>query len=145
MDLQRLLLLLAALWCCPGCLYVGGRASVGPSFDDALLAGLVPGESDKSDVLALLGPPGEFLKPELAVALLDDTSRFSGALEVARRAADVWTWQRDTLDADGTMLGLLTWIELEVDSDLVVVFFDRSGIVTHVARGKHRGTAMVAP
>jgi len=134
-------LLLLTLAACPGCFYVGGKASIGPSFDEALVARLVPGQSDKSDVLELLGPPSEFMKPELAVALLDDSSRFHGALEVARRAADVWTWQRDTLDGDGTILLLFSWVDFEVDSEVVVIFFDEVGTVTHVARGAGRAAA----
>lgn|GEM_PF-3600320 len=137
----RALLLLALLLttaASPGCFYVGGKASLGPSFDEALVARIVPGQSDKTDVLGLLGPPSEFMKPELAVALLDDSSRFHGALEVARRAADVWTWQRDTLDGDGTLLLLFSWVEFAVDSEVVVIFFDEDGTVSHVAQGAGR-------
>lgn len=117
----------------PGCLYTGGRGSLGPHIDDAVVARIVPGTTSKSEVLALLGPPNEYKRPELDAVLRDDTARLAGALAVARRQQDVFTWQRDELEFDGIWLLLYNRVGARTDSDLLVVFFDESDIVRDVA------------
>jgi hypothetical protein len=116
-----------------GCLYVGGHAAIGPRWDPAVPRQIVPGRSTKADVLALLGPPNEYTRPELVAALADDRARLSGALALANRSHDVFTWQYDEVDLDGTVLLLFNAFAAEAVSDLLVVFFDEYGVVTDVA------------
>jgi hypothetical protein len=126
-PLAALLLLL------PGCLYVGARGEAGARLPADVAERIVPGRSTRAEVLALLGPPGEYKRPELSSALVDDELRVSGALAVARRAEDVWTWQFDRLELDGTVLLLWNGFDLITRSDLLVVFFDADGVVADVA------------
>jgi hypothetical protein len=118
----------------PGCLVTVGRAEVGAGWPADVEQRLVPGETTKAEVLALLGPPTEFKQQELDALLNDDRLRISGALAVARRGKDVLTWQRDVLHAHGTWLLLYNHAWVEVDSDLLVVFFDEHDVVRALAQ-----------
>lgn len=122
----------ALLAAAPGCLYVGGKAAIGPRWNQAVPRHIVPGRSTKADVLALLGPPNEYTRPELVAALADDRARLSGALAMANRSHDVFTWQYDEVDLDGTVLLLFNGFSAEAVSDLLVVFFDEYDVVTDV-------------
>lgn len=117
----------------PACLYVGGRARVGAQLSAEQVLAIRPGESTRADVLALLGPPSEYLEPELAAALLDDSLRLDGVLDVARRAESLWTWQADLVAANGSVLLLWNGVWVSTHTDLIVVGFDANGRVTHVA------------
>lgn len=117
----------------PGCLFTTGRAEVGARWPADVEHRLVRGTTTKAEVLALLGPPTEFKQQELDALLNDDRLRVSGALAVARRGEDVLTWQRDVLDAVGTWLVLYNHAWVDVDSDLLVVFFDEHDVVSAVA------------
>jgi len=125
-------LLLAAL-ALPGCLFVGARGAAGARLPAGIEARLQPGITTRAEVLALLGPPTEFKRPELSSALVDDELRVSGALAVARRAENVYTWQYDRLDARGSVLLLWNGLALRTASDLLVVFFDERDRVADVA------------
>jgi hypothetical protein len=130
---RRLMAWAGSLLLLPGCLYTGGRASIGPQFSDATVAALQPGVTTKAQVLELLGPPNEYKRPELDAVMRDDTARLAGALAVANRVQDVLTWQRDELEFDGTWLLLWNRAAVRTDSDLLVVFFDESDVVRDVA------------
>jgi hypothetical protein len=118
----------------PGCLVTAGSAVVGAGWPADVEQRLLPGTTSKAEVLALLGPPTEFKQQELDALLNDDRLRVSGALAVARRSQGVLTWQRDVLSARGTWLLLYNRAWVEVDSDLLVVFFDADDVVTAVAQ-----------
>lgn len=126
--------LLLALALLPGCLVTVGSAEVGAGWPADVEQRLVPGETTKAEVLALLGPPTEFKQQELDALLNDDRVRLSGALAVARRTHGVLTWQRDVLEARGTWLLLYNRAWVVVDSDLLVVFFDEQDLVRAVAQ-----------
>lgn len=125
-----LLHLLALL---PACLYVGVDTRLGPRLSPEVVARIVPGRTTMGEVLALLGPPNEYKRPELTAALLDDRTRLEGALAAAHRAEDVFTWQADQVDGDGTVLLLLNVFRVDSRSDLLVVFFDEAGVVVDLA------------
>jgi hypothetical protein len=127
------LLLLMLLVLLPGCLFVGGRARVGAPVSAAAAAAIVPGQTTKGELLALLGPPTEFKRPELDSALLDDELRLSGALATARRAENALTWQHDRVAAAGTVLLLFNRVSARTSTDLLVVFFDEHDVVSAVA------------
>ena len=128
-----LLALIALVTALPGCLYVGGKAAIGPRWNKAVPRQIVPGRSTKADVLALLGPPNEYTRPELVAALADDRARLSGALAMANRSHRVFTWQYDEVELDGTVLLLFNAFGAEAVTDLLVVFFDEYDVVTDVA------------
>lgn len=115
---------LAAALLLPGCLWVGARGEAGARLPADVEAHLRPGVTTRAQVLELLGPPTEFKRPELSSALVDDELRVSGALAVARRSEDAWTWQFDRLTVRGTLLGLWNRLDLHTTSDLLVVFFE---------------------
>ncbi|MCB9899356.1 MAG: hypothetical protein H6825_15225 [Planctomycetes bacterium] len=120
---------LALALCAPGCLYIAGRSHVGPRIDPDAVARIHPGETTRSEVLAALGPPNEYERPELTTALLDDDLRLSGVLESADRAQGVYTWQHDDVSMDGTWLLVYLGMAVHTESDLLVVFFDERGVV----------------
>ena len=129
-QLVLLALLLGALPA--GCFYVGGKAALGPDLRTFDLSPIEVGVSTRGEVLSLLGPPHEFLEPELSAALFDDDLRLDGALDVARRAEQIWTWQGETIEIDGTMLILWSGFWVDAKTNLVVVGFDDAGRVTFV-------------
>lgn len=130
-----LALLLTAL---PACLVVGGHGTQGPRFTPETLASLTPGRSTRADVLAVLGPPSEYLAPDTAAILLEDELRLSGALDMSRRAARVWTWQWDEIDALGTILGVYNRLDVDTRSELVVAFFDEQDLLVQLVDSRRR-------
>ncbi len=127
------LLLCASCLTAPGCLYVGGHAAIGARWSPEAVDQLLPGRTTKAEVLALLGPPNEYKRPEWTGAMLDDNERLSGALALARRAENAFTYQYDDVDADGTFLLLWTGVWTETQTDLLVIFFDERDVVSEVA------------
>jgi hypothetical protein len=134
----RALLLAGAALSAPGCLYTGGHGSLGPAIPDEAVAAIVRGVTTKGEVLALLGPPNEYKRPELEAVMRDDSSRLSGALAAARKGEDVFTWQRDEVRFSGLWLLLFNRLAAETDSDLLVVFFDEHDVVSDVALRRMR-------
>ena len=116
-----------------GCLYVSASGYFGPPLDPAVVARIVPGQTTKREVLAWLGPPEEFLRSEVLESLADETSRVSGAVALGNRAQDVFSWQHDTLAGRGHILGLYNRLQADVQSDLLVVFFDAQDVVREVS------------
>jgi hypothetical protein len=127
-----LLLALITAWA-PGCLVVGGSGSLGGRMPANIEQAIVPGRTTKAEVLALLGPPNEFKRPELTSALVDDDLRVSGVLATARRVHNVFTWQHDRFSGLGTMLGIVNFVNAETTRDLLIVFFDGNDVVIDVA------------
>ncbi|MGQ0553903.1 MAG: hypothetical protein ACT4PU_11875 [Planctomycetota bacterium] len=127
-----LVVCLVALALVPGCLFVGGSGSIGPHLPAADLGRIVPGRTTKAEVLALLGPPDEHRRPEAVAAMSDDELRIAGALSFAHRAENVLTWQRDDLQARGTILLLLNVVTVDTRSERVVIFFDAFDVVREV-------------
>ena len=117
----------------PGCLYVGGKGAQGPLLSAEQVAALSVGRATEADVLALLGPPDEYRRPEQLAGLADDRLRLDGALDVARRAERVWTWQRQRFDLDGTVLLLYNHAGIDIETDVIVVVFDADGVVRELA------------
>ena len=135
--MRRLLLsCFGALWLplvLSGCLYVSASGSFGPHLDPGVVARIVPGETTKREVLAWLGPPEEFLRSEVLESLADETTRVSGAVALGNRAQDVFSWQHDTLAGRGHILLLYNRIQAHVESDVLVVFFDKQDVVREVS------------
>lgn len=133
-----LLLVASVAVLAPGCLVVGGSGSLGGRMPEGLERAIVPGVTTKAEVLALLGPPNEYKRPELTSALVDDDLRVSGVLATARRAQNVFTWQYDRFRGLGTLLVLINIVEAETTRDLLIVFFDDRDIVIDVALREER-------
>lgn len=117
----------------PGCLYVSASGSFGPTLDPQVVAGIVPGETTKAEVLELLGPPGEYTRSEVLGSLGDETVRVSGAVALGNRAQDAFTYQHDRIAGRGHVLVLYNFVRGEIESDLLVVFFDEDDRVREVA------------
>ncbi len=109
-----------------GCVSIRSNASFGPHLSESILSRLVPGETGKGEVLALLGPPEEFLRHELVGALSDDSARTSEAVRLGNLAHDVFTWQFDRVEARGRWWGFYLWIHARVNSDILMVVFDEN-------------------
>jgi hypothetical protein len=116
-----------------GCLYVQASGSFGSYVDPALVSQIVPGESTKGQVLELLGPPEEFVRSEVLGSLGDETARVSGAVSLGNRAQDAFTYQRDTMKARGTMLIFGNLVRGQIETDLLVIFFDEEDRVREVS------------
>jgi len=119
-----------------GCLYVQASGSFGSYVDPALVSQIVPGESTKGQVLELLGPPEEFVRSEVLGSLGDETARVAGAVSLGNRAQDAFTYQRDTMKARGTMLILVNLVRGQIETDLLVIFFDEEDRVREVSSRK---------
>ncbi len=117
----------------PGCLFVGGSARFGAPVSREAAASIEPGRTTKAQLLALLGPPTEFKRPELGSVLVDDELRLSGVLATARRSENALTWQYDSVSSAGTALLLYNRMSSSTATDLLVVFFDEKDVVTSFA------------
>ncbi len=125
--------LLALAMLLPGCAYVTASGSFGPVLDPELIAGIEPGRTTKREVLALLGPPEEYLRSEVLEALGDDTTRVRNATALGNRARDAFSWQHDRLRGNATMLLFYNRARAHFESDLLVIFFDDEDRVREVS------------
>jgi len=132
---RRVLLLgcLAPVWLLSGCLYVAASGSFGPVLDPDVVATLVPGQTTKAEVLERLGPPQEYVRPEILTSLTDETTRIDGAIALGNRSHDAFTWQYDDLEGWGTFLVFYNRIQVDAESELLVVFFDDDDVVREVS------------
>ena len=131
-DGVRAVFLLPALLL-TSCLYVSASGAFGSYIDPATVARIVPGESTKGQVLELLGPPEEFLRSEVLTSLGDDASRVSGAVALGNRAQDAFTYQLDTLSSWASMLLFYNHVRGQIETDLLVIFFDPEDRVREVS------------
>ena len=115
------------------CLYVSASGAFGSYIDPATVSQIVPGESTKGQVLELLGPPEEFLRSEVLTSLGDDASRVSGAVALGNRAQDAFTYQLDTLSAWASMLLFYNHVRGQIETDLLVIFFDPEDRVREIS------------
>lgn len=107
-----------------GCLYVSASGSFGPWLDPSVIEHIVPGQTTKAEVLARLGPPEEFLRSEVLGSLGDDVTRLSGAVALGNRAQDAFTYQQDHLGGSASFLIFYNRARAQLESDLLVIFFD---------------------
>jgi hypothetical protein len=138
-ELTRAAALLPALLLC-GCLWVSAGGSFGPNLSPEVVGQLHPGETTKAEVLALLGPPEEFIRSEVLGALGDETTRVTGAVALGNRAQDAFTYQHDRVWARGHVLLLYNHARARVDSDILVIFFDEQDRVREVGFRKVTGS-----
>ena len=116
-----------------GCLYVSASGSFGSFIDPATVSQIVPGESTKGQVLDLLGPPEEFLRSEVLTSLVVEIILLSGAVALGNRAQDAFTYQLDTLSAWASMLLFYNHVRGQIETDLLVIFFDQEDRVREVS------------
>jgi hypothetical protein len=122
-----------------GCLYIHASGSFGSYLDPALVSQIVPGQSTKAEVLELLGPPEEFVRSEVLGSLGDETARVAGAVSLGSRAQDAFTYQRDRLSSWASMLVFYNHIRGQIETDLLVIFFDEEDRVREVSFRKVAG------
>jgi hypothetical protein len=95
------------------------------------LSSLQPGLTTKSEVLERFGAPRNFSSPTALVEFLE-----SRGLEPEAYSrypfSDVFTYQMSYARLRGFTLILYTRLKVNIVSDLVVIFFDERGIVSHV-------------
>jgi len=125
--------LCAGLLALCGCFSMSASSALGPRISADVVERIVPGRTTLAEVLADLGPPEEFLRPEVVNALDDEEVRVSGAIRVGNRAHDVLTWQHDRFDSRGRWWLLYLWIDTTVDSDILMVVFDERDRVREVS------------
>jgi len=126
------LLLLVALAPC-GCFYVRATGVYGPVLDPEVVSTIVPGETTKAGVLELLGPPEEYVRSEVLDAMVDDTTRVAGAVAIGNRALDAFTYKRDVLAGRGAIYLFYNFADVQIESELVVIFFDAEDRVREVS------------
>ena len=112
-----------------GCLYLSAEGSFGPRLAADQVARIVPGETTKRQMLEWFGPPEEFIRSEVIESLADETTRVSGAIALGNRAQDAFSWQHDNLEGSGIALLVFNSFRAQVESDLLVVFFDENDVV----------------
>jgi len=87
----------------------------------------------RGEVLDLLGPPLEFQRPELVGALLKGGLPPETVDASAAILDDVFSYRYTHGDLRIVSLILFTWIDVDVKSDDVVIFFDDAGRVSDFA------------
>lgn len=95
-----------------------------------------PGVTTKAEVLEWFGPPQSYGKASLIERMLVDDAPPEGALAPAR-LEDVLAYEFHEGRARGLLLFLFNYMELRVDSDRLVLFFDETDRVRYF--GVHRG------
>ena len=125
--------LCAVLLALCGCFSMSASSALGPRISADVVERIVPGRTTLAEVLADLGPPEEFLRPEVVNALDDEGVRVSGAIRVGNRAHDVLTWQHDRFDSRGRWWLFYLWVDTTVDSDILMVVFDERDRVREVS------------
>ncbi len=69
----------------------------------------------------------------MLTSLGDDASRVSGAVALGNRAQDAFTYQLDTLSAWASMLLFYNHVRGQIETDLLVIFFDPEDRVREVS------------
>lgn len=113
-----------------GCLSMSASSEIGPRISPDVLAEITPGKTTRAEVLESLGPPSEFLAPEVGTALGDEEARLSGSIQIGNRAHRVLTWQHDRLRARGRWWLVYLWSEARIDSDVLMIIFDEDDLVS---------------
>jgi hypothetical protein len=116
-----------------GCFSMSASSALGPRISADVVERIEPGRTTLAEVLSELGPPEEFLRPEVVNALDDEEARVSGAIRVGNRAHDVLTWQHDRFDSRGRWWLFYLWVDTTVDSDILMVVFDERDRVREVS------------
>ncbi|MCB9899357.1 MAG: hypothetical protein H6825_15230 [Planctomycetes bacterium] len=136
--------LLAVGTCGAGCIQVVQSYSR-PVADDATLARLRPGESRRGEVLALLGPPDEYVMPrptERTRSADPAALRITEEHDVISRRAFTFSHERrrDDVFAIVPFFTLFSWWKTTHLVDRVLVTFDERGFVEHVAVRRETGS-----
>ncbi|MCU0724430.1 MAG: hypothetical protein MUE73_01370 [Planctomycetes bacterium] len=129
-------LLLPLLLALPACLHVDYTDGAPVAFERA--AEIRPGATTKSEVLALLGAPQNFSNPTTLGDFLEARGLERGAWSQFP-FTDIFVYQLTKGRLVGWTVIFYTDIEFEVDSDLLLVFFDERGVVRHI------GTKRIPP
>lgn len=122
-----------------GCLYVSASGSFGSRLDPGKVERILPGETTKAEVLALLGPPLEYVRSEVLESLGDDRSRVAGGVALGNRAQHVFTYQYDHFSGSGNLFLLYNRLRAHMESDLLVVFFDQGDRVREISLRRVEG------
>ena len=69
------------------------------------------------------------MRSEVLGALGDESSRVSGAVALGNLAQDAFTYQRDVVGGNGSMLIVWNRLRIDAESDLLVIFFDEGDVV----------------
>lgn len=98
-----------------------------------LAESIVPGETTRSKVLELLGPPQNFASPTALADFLE--SRGLDPSEYHRYPfTDVFAYQLSRGRLRGLALLVYNRFEVRLDSELLLIFFDAQQRVSDVAR-----------
>lgn len=87
----------------------------------------------KAQILALLGPPQEYRRPELLDVLFSDVSQKASVDASAAIFNDVFSYRYTHGDVAIASAILLTWMTADVKSDDLIVFFDDRDKVKYFA------------
>lgn len=118
-----------------GC--ISARYSEGEGIPWESVGGVRPGQTTKNEVLEAFGAPQNFSSPSALAEFLENQG-----LEPETYSrypfADVFAYQATYGALRGFTLIFYTRLELKILSNLVLIFFDEQGVVTHV--GVRRAT-----
>lgn len=120
---KRATLSLLFLWTLAAVGCAVGRIEEGAPIDEGQVRRLRAGMT-KREVLELFGPPEEFRRPELLDVLLSETVPPEVVDPSAAIFNDVYSWRHVEGKLRLFTVILFTWIDLDVRSDDLIVFFD---------------------
>jgi hypothetical protein len=112
-----------------GC--ITGRYTEGNPIAWRAVESLQPGETTKTEVLARCGAPLNFSSP-IALAEFLESQGLEAPADSRYPFSDVFAYQMNYGKLRGFTVILYTRLQISIVSDLVVVFFDERGIVSHV-------------
>jgi len=118
-----------------GC--ISARYSEGEAIPWDAVAEVQPGQTTKNEVLEAFGAPQNFSSPSALAEFLENQGLEAEAYS-RYPFADVFAYQADYGALRGFTLILYTRFELKIVSNLVLIYFDEEGVVTHL--GVRRAT-----
>jgi outer membrane protein assembly factor BamE (lipoprotein component of BamABCDE complex) len=118
-----------------GC--ISARYTEGEAIPWDSVAQIQPGQTTKDEVLAAFGAPQNFSNPSALAEFLENQGLESDAYS-RYPFADVFAYQANYGALRGFTLILYTRLELKIVSNLVLIYFDEEGVVTHL--GVRRAT-----
>lgn len=114
-----------------------GRYYGGSKVAEERIKDIKPGVTTRQEILEWFGPPQNYLSPTLLNQILRE-------FEVTQEPltnypfANILTYQYDRTNFRGVILILFNYVEAEVKSDHLVIFFDENERVKYY--GFHKGT-----
>jgi hypothetical protein len=130
MNLNILILMCTLLCTLSGCFV--GRVYEGAALDEARVDQIVPRQTSKDDIISWFGPPKSFTRP----ILFDEIAQNLNLAKAQREGSifqEAFTYEYKRGNAFLLFLILYNYVELDIKSDYLLIFFNNSGTVENWA------------